>query len=267
MKEYVIGVIGCGNMAGAIVRGMVGREHIKPGSILLHDKVIEKADCLSKETGCRRGDLSNIVREADILLIAVKPHDCGGLLEEIAPKIKEQTIISIAAGIKIDTILKKIGKEVPVVRVMPNIAAFVNESITCVAHNDMARGIIEEVKIIFSGIGDVAEIEEGLFDSITALSGSGPAYLFYLAGAMIDAGVNLGLSEDISKKLVFQTLFGGSLLLKEDNISPEELIEKVASRGGTTEAALAVFEAEGLGKILKNAITKAKTRSEEISGG
>ena len=267
MKEYVIGVIGCGNMAGAIVRGMVGKEHIKPGSILLYDKVIEKADCLSKETGCRRGDLSNVVREANILLVAVKPHDLGGLLEEIAPGIKEQTVISIAAGIKIDTILKKIGKKVPVVRVMPNIAAFVSESITCVAHNDMASGVIEEVKTIFSGIGDVVEIEEELFDCVTALSGSGPAYLFYLANEMINAGVSLGLNEDTSKKLVRQTLFGASKLLKEGNVSSKELIAKVASKKGTTEAALEVFEAEGFGKILKNAITKAKTRSEEISGG
>jgi len=267
MKEYMIGVIGCGNMAGAIVRGMVGKEHIEPGSILLCDKVIEKADCLSKETGCRRGDLPNVVREADMLLIAVKPHDLGGLLEVIAPGIKGQTIISIAAGIKIDTILEKIGKKVPVVRVMPNIAAFVNESITCVAHNDMARDMVEEVKMIFSDIGNVTEVEEELFDCVTALSGSGPAYLFYLANEMIDAGVSLGLNEDVSKKLVCETLFGASLLLKEGNVSPKELISKVASKKGTTEAALSVFEAEGFGKILKNAITKAKTRSEEISGG
>ncbi len=266
MKKCIIGVIGCGNMAGAIVRGMVSKNHVKPESILLCDKVIEKADCLSNETLCLRKDLAGVLSEADILLIAVKPQDLSCLLEEIAPDVKEHTIISIAAGIGIGTILEKIGKRVPVVRAMPNIAAFVNESITCIAHNDMARGIIEEVKIIFSGIGDVAEIEEGLFDSVTALSGSGPAYLFYLAGAMIDAGVNLGLSKDVSKKLVFQTLFGSSRLLKEDNISPKELIEKVASKGGTTEAALAVFDSEKFDDIIKKAITKAKARSEEISG-
>jgi len=265
MKEHIIGVIGCGNMAGAIVRGMVGKNHVKAESILLCDKVIEKADCLSKETLCLQKDLAGVLSEADILLIAVKPQDLSCLLEEIAPDVKEHTIISIAAGIGIGTILEKIGKRVPVVRAMPNIAAFVGESITCVCHNDMVKDIAE-IKTIFSGIGNVVEIGEDFFDSVTALSGSGPAYLFCLARAMISAGIDLGLKEDMAKKLVIRTLYGAGALLKEGSSSPEELIQKVASKGGTTEAALAVFDSEEFDEIIKKAITKAKARSEEISG-
>jgi len=265
MKERITGIIGCGNMAGAIVRGMISKGHVDPESILLYDKVIEKADCLSKETLCLRKDLASVLSEANILLMAVKPQDLSPLLEEIAPDVKEQTIISIVAGIKIGTILKRIGKRVPVVRAMPNIAAFVGESITCTCHNDMVKDI-EEIKTIFSGIGNVVGIGEDFFDGITALSGSGPAYLFYLARAMISAGLNLGLEEDVSKRLVIRTLYGAAALLKEGSSSPEELIQKVASKGGTTEAALAVFDSERFNEIIKKAIVKAKARSEEISG-
>ncbi len=261
-----IGVIGCGNMGSAIVRGMVDKGIFPPGEIYLYDKISKKAEALACETGTHLGDLSQMVRGSEYLLIAVKPQDSEKLFRQIAGDIVDQTIISVMAGVSIKTIAGMIGKEVPIVRAMPNMAAFAGESITCVSLNGGVQRA-EEIKKMFTGIGNVLEVEEAHMDAVTALSGSGPAYLFYLAEAMMEAGEEVGLSRDVSEKLVVHALYGAAVLLKEHGESPEELIDKVASEGGTTEAALLVFEKHGLKEIMKDAIYRARERSKELSEG
>ena len=265
MDNFTVGIIGCGNMGGAIARGMVSNNVLGSESIFLYDKDIEKAKVLAERTGCALGELPEIVRGADLLIIAVKPQDSADLFRQIAPDITAQTIVSVMAGVSIDSITSKLGKEVPVVRAMPNMAAFVSESITAVAYNGLVNKT-REVEGVFGGIGEVVEVEEGLMDAVTAVSGSGPAYLFYLAEAMMDSAVDLGFDAETAEKLVVQTLYGASALLHRSKESPAELIKRVASKGGTTEAALAVLGKE-FKDTVKAAVKRAKERSEELSKG
>jgi pyrroline-5-carboxylate reductase len=265
MNNFTVGIIGCGNMGGAIAKGMVASNVLSAESIFLYDKDIEKAKGLSGKIGCALGELSQMVRGSEVLIIAVKPQDSDGLFKEIAADITDQTIVSVMAGVRINSITDKLGKEVPVVRAMPNMAAFVSESITSIACNRLVKRT-EEVKSVFTGIGEVVEVEEGLMDAVTAISGSGPAYLFHLAEAMVEAGIELGFDPEVAEKLVVQTLYGSSLLLRESKEAPADLIKKVSSKGGTTEAALTVLEKE-MKDIIKAAIKRAKERSEELSKG
>jgi len=268
MCKLKVGIIGCGNMGCAITRGIAGKNGFTAGNIFVFDKDEEKATRLAEETGVIRKGLADLVNEADILVIAVKPHDFEALANEMAEDITTQTVVSIMAGVRIEVIDGKLGPEkVSVARAMPNIAASVGESVTCVAYNDGAIRIASEIRGIFSGIGEVVEMEEALLDVVTALSGSGPAYLFYLARAMMEAGREMGLTAATAEKLVTQTLYGSAALLKQKGLSPENLIHKVASKGGTTEAALSVLDKKDVTGIIKSAIKKAKERSKELSGG
>jgi len=262
----VIGVIGCGNMGGAVVRGLIWKRIADPGAILLIDKDKEKSKALSLETGASFCELEQILSASDIIFLAVKPQESDGVLKNLAAGIGGKTVISIMAGVPMDSITAGLGQEIPVARAMPNMAAFVSESMTAISYNRLVDDK-KEIKEIFEGIGKVIEVEEGLMNAVTALSGSGPAYLFYLAEALIRAGIKMGLTPDKADELVRQTLYGSSAFLSGGKIGPEELIAKVASKGGTTEAALKVFDDEGLKDVIKKAVLKAEERSMEISGG
>jgi pyrroline-5-carboxylate reductase len=266
MLETKISIIGCGNMGSAIARGMVEKKIVPAGAILLSDTDESKARALAEKTGAKAGGLEQAVKLSDCLIIAVKPQDSGRLLDEMSSYIKGQTVVSVMAGVKIKDITGRLGKEVPVVRAMPNVASFVGEGITCISRNSIVTNL-EDMKKLFSGIGRVLEVKEEALDAVTALSGSGPAYLFYLADAMISAGKKAGLDEAAAKELVVQTLYGSALLLRNAEVSAEELIKKVASKGGTTEAALSVFEENKMRSIIEEAVEKAEKRSEELSRG
>lgn len=266
MKDLKVGIIGCGNMGGAVLKGLLDKGVTPAKLIVINDKDAGKAAALSSATGCRQEELASLVKDSEYLIIAVKPQDSKGLLKEISGYITSQTIISIMAGVKISSITDILGKEVPLARAMPNMAAVIGESITAVTFNNKIKQK-EEVKNIFSSIGRVVEVEEASLDAVTALSGSGPAYLFYLVDAMISAAEKMGLKADVAKELAVQTAFGASALLKEKSSSPGDLINAVASKEGTTEAALSIFEEKGLKKIIEAAIVRAKERSEELSRG
>jgi pyrroline-5-carboxylate reductase len=266
MNNFTVGIIGCGNMGSAIARGLVTKKVLSGDAIFLYDKDIQKSETLAGKTGCALGELSQMVRGSDLLIIAVKPQDSEALFQEIASDIVDQTIVSVMAGVSMEVITRRLGKKVPVVRAMPNMAAAVSEGVTCIARNDLVKRM-EEVKSVFAGIGSVIEIEEKFMDAVTALSGSGPAYLFYLAESMIEAAVEMGLDERKAEMLVEQMLYGASCLLRGADETPGELIRKVASKGGTTEAALWVFKKDDLKGIVKTAIKKARERSEELSKG
>ena len=261
-----LGVIGCGNMGSAIVRGVVAKGVVPGENILVNDKDVDRAMLLSDETACRLERLSDLVSGSDMLVIAVKPQDFEALADEIRGDVSGQTVISVMAGVPIERITGKLGENVPVVRAMPNMAAFVSESVTSIA----ANGPLErkqDVVDILSGIGPVIEVDEREMDTVTALSGSGPAYLFFLADAMISSAEKLGLEKGVADKLVRQTLYGSAALLRASDELPADLVKRVASKGGTTEAALSVFEEKSLRKTIEEAVAKAKKRSEELSKG
>ncbi len=264
MRRLKLGLIGCGNMGGAIIQGVINKRLWTRADILVHDKDIAKMKALAKELECTAADLEQLVTTSSIVLIAVKPQDAAGLFKDISKLLKAQIIISVMAGVTIRSIEDMAGKKIAVARAMPNIDAMVGESMTSVSFNDLLVQK-DEVLNIFSGIGKVLPIEESLLDAVTAVSGSGPAYLFYLAGAMLEAAEEMGIGGERAREIVGETLYGSAKLLADSGASPAELISRVASKGGTTEAALSVFESEGLKKIVKKAILKAKKRAGELS--
>ncbi|MFH1411123.1 MAG: pyrroline-5-carboxylate reductase [Candidatus Omnitrophota bacterium] len=261
-----LGVFGCGNMGGAIIRGLIDKGTLRKEQVLLNDKDPRKAQVLSRETGAEAMSIREITDKSDVLLLAVKPQDAGGLLEEIRSYLSGQTIVSVMAGVTAGSITEKIGKEVPVARAMPNMAAFIKRSVTGISFNDKVQDK-NAIMTIFESVGTVVEVNEDEMDAVTALSGSGPAYLFYLAEAMESAGKNMGMNAETVKKLVTETLTGAGELLAVSGADPQVMIDKVASKGGTTEAALKVFSDRGIRDAVKEAVLKAKERSEELSGG
>jgi pyrroline-5-carboxylate reductase len=266
MNSITIGIIGCGNMGGAIARGIANQGSFSVESVFLYDTDPSRMDEVAGQTGCSKGDLRQMVRGSDILIIAVKPQNSEELLSAIGGDITNQTVVSVMAGVTIEAIEQKVGKGTPVVRTMPNMGAFIGEAITGIAFNGAVK-LKEEVNSIFEGIGKVVDVEESLMDGVTALSGSGPAYLFFLADAMMEAAEEMGFNTDTARGLTVQTLFAAASILKDSGITNKELISKVASKGGTTEAALSVLEEKGAKDAIKNAILRARDRAGELSRG
>ncbi len=270
MLSKKIGIIGGGNMGEALLCHLstVAR---KSTSLMISELDASRRDYLrSKYRIIVEIDNNLVVKYSDVIILAVKPQDLDAVLKtEICCGItKEKLIISIVAGATTKRIEKIVGKDIPVVRAMPNMAAKVGEAITSLspgaavkeAHTDIAREI-------FSAIGEVVEIDEKLVDGVTAVSGSGPAYFFYMIEALIEAAKELGFTEEVAKKLVLKTATGSVKLLEALKEDPAALRKKVASKGGTTEAAFKVFESKKFKKIMKDAVKAACKRSKELSRG
>jgi pyrroline-5-carboxylate reductase len=217
----------------------------------------------------RRGD-DNVAAAADaaIVVIAVKPQDIDELLAEIGAGLTpEQTVVSVAAAITTAHIEQRIAAGVPVVRAMPNAPATVHEGMAglCAgAHAGEAQLAVAEE--LLGHVGRVVRVPESLLDAVTAVSGSGPAYFALLAEAMIEAGILLGLSREISTTLVVQTMFGTAKLLRDEGMHPVELRESVTSPGGTTIAAIRELEQAGVRAAFLNAIQAAMDRARELGG-
>jgi pyrroline-5-carboxylate reductase len=212
---------------------------------------------------------TDAVRGAAIVVVAVKPQDIDALLEEVGPLLTtEQTVLSVAAAIPTKRIEARIADGVPVVRAMPNSPSTVHEGmagISAGAHaNDAHLAQAEEVLL---HLGRVVRVQEDAMDAITALSGSGPAYFALLAEAMIEAGILLGLSREISTTLVVQTMLGTGKQLRDEKMHPVELRESVTSPGGTTIAAIRELEQAGVRAAFLNAIEAAMTRGRELAEG
>jgi len=212
---------------------------------------------------------TDAVRGAAIVVVAVKPQDIDALLEEIGPLLTpEQTVLSVAAAIPTKRIETRLADGVPVVRAMPNSPSTVHEGmagISAGAHaNDAHLAQAEEV---LSHLGRVVRVQEDAMDAITALSGSGPAYFALLAEAMIEAGILLGLSREISTTLVVQTMLGTGKQLRDEKMHPVELRESVTSPGGTTIAAIRELEQAGVRAAFLNAIQAAMNRGRELAEG
>ncbi|HPN72533.1 MAG TPA: pyrroline-5-carboxylate reductase, partial [Candidatus Omnitrophota bacterium] len=238
MPKGSIGIIGCGNMGGAIASGIVSRGNFRKADVYVYDKDAAKAEELCSRVGCRNGELTQIVRGSDVIVIAVKPLDFSGLSGSISADLVDQTVVSVMAGVRINDIVSGFGKNIPVVRAMPNLCAGIGRSVTALSFNEQAEKVQagDRVREIFRCIGDVVDVKETMMDMVTAVSGSGPAYLFSLAEAMMEAAIVGGLSRESAKELVLGTLSGASELLKKSDHEAADLVKMVASKGGTTEA-------------------------------
>lgn len=266
LKRKKIMVIGVGNMGEALIRGMLRLTKISRVNLIGLDIDAKKLDSKARKFGFRKANGFSDIKKADVIILAVKPQNMEELMSNIRGYLSEKKLlISVVAGITTRWIEKKVGKKIPVIRSMLNTPALIGEGMIVVARGTYAQRNHEFLaESLLSCSGKVISLAEKHMNSVTAVSGSGPAYVFYLAEAMIEAGISLGLDRRTSTVLTQQTLVGASRLLLCSKDSPEVLRKKVTSPGGTTEAALKWLE-ENLVKVnLIKAIHRAKTRGDEL---
>ncbi len=276
-----IGFIGAGNMGEAMVGALIQSKTMSASMIYVNDVVDERLDLFKKMYGVHTGsDNLFLFSECDIIVLAVKPQSMDKVISGITDNgdynvSGRKLVISIAAGVpikKLEALLYKNLdsegiKNLSIVRVMPNMPCLVLEGMSGMSVNKNVTD--EEVKItrtILESMGKVLGFEEKDLNAVTAMSGSGPAYIFYLVESMMAAGVGLGLGEDEASELTLTTIKGAVKLLEEMKASPVELRRKVTSPGGTTEAAFNVMEKNNVKESIVEAITAAARRSEELSG-
>jgi pyrroline-5-carboxylate reductase len=265
-----VAILGCGKIGESLLAGLLSSDWRTPGEVVVTCRREERAAELRERFGVE-ATLSNgeAVGGAGLVVIAVKPQDFETLLGEIGPALgPEQTVLSVAAAIPTAAIERRIDAPVPVVRSMPNAPAVVHEGIAGIcagAHaGDEHLALAEEC---LSHLGRVVRVAEPYMDAVTAVSGSGPAYFALLAEAMIEAGILLGLSREISTQLVVQTMLGTAKLLRDEHMHPVELREAVTSPGGTTIRAIRELERAGVRAAFLNAIQAAMERSQELAEG
>lgn len=264
----ILGFIGAGNMAEALVRGVLAAGGAGPEQVMASDVSEERLRHVAGRYKIRaEADNNAVAGAAHALVLAVKPKDIAGALAGIRDaRRSDGLVISIAAGVSTGLIEKALGPGARVVRVMPNTPALVGSGVSGYCAGARARGAdMELVRGLFGAVGGVFEMEEKMMDAVTALSGSGPAYVFYLAEAMTDAGIEMGFSEADARAMAAGTLAGAAKMLCETGIDERELRARVTSKGGTTEAAVAVLERAGVKANIIRAIKAAAARSAEMS--
>ncbi len=259
-----ISIIGGGNLGSALVQGFLRAKGWKSSDILVCDVSRSKISFLRRKFKVRTtNQIRNTLNFSSILILAVKPKDMENLLKELNV-LSKKLLITVAAGIRTDFLEKKLGK-VPVIRVMPNICVAVGEGV-CVYSLGRYTCPSDEKKFlaVFNCLGETIEMKESFLDSVTAISGSGPAYVFRIIEILVELLEKDGLNKKIALKIVSQTVFGSSKMVKESIESPEILRAKVTSRGGTTQAALEVLEKNHLKEIFSRAIKTARKRAGEL---
>jgi len=279
-KYKNIGFIGAGNMGEAITGALINSRIFSSSNIYINDISKERLDFMNKTYGVSiLRDNFKIFLQCDIIILAVKPQQMSQLLTEIRDNpgymiLDRKLVISIAAGItikKIEDILykpldDKSRKKLPIIRVMPNTPALVLAGISGMSSNRYTNPADEEAaRTILKSMGRVIELQERLLDAVTAVSGSGPAYVFYLVESMIQGGIKAGLDPKHAAELSLATLDGAVKLMTAKNESPEELRRKVTSPGGTTEAAVSVLDKNNVKQHIIEAIVAAAKRAEELS--
>ena len=262
--HYKLGFIGCGNMAQAIAGGAIGKAVLAPSDIIASDPS-EANRAVFAGWGCETTpDNVAVVTQAEQVLLAVKPQVFPVVAEQFADGPEGQVLISIMAGIPSKKIADAVGRACRVVRVMPNTPALVGAGMAGIALGQgAAAGDDALAKALFAAVGEVVELDEPMIDAINAISGSGPAYLFYLAEAMERAAAELGLG-DRARQIVAQTLMGSGKLLAESGEDPAELRRKVTSPGGTTLAASRHMDEKQVQPVIVEAIRKAFERAKEL---
>lgn len=266
-----IGFIGAGNMAQALIRGIIASGIYKTHNIIASDISPERLTVLANLYNIRTtASNTEISARTDTIVLSVKPQVVSAVLDEIKTAINPAaTVISIAAGITTQTLAESLPEAVTI-RVMPNTPALVGEGMSALFSANASKGTMQKALELFSSVGQAIVVEtEDMIDAVTAVSGSGPAYYFLLMEEMIKAAENMHLPADIAEKLVLQTAKGASILAQKasrDGEKPADLRKKVTSPGGTTAAALKVFADADYSTIVSNALNAAKARSKELSG-
>ena len=267
LRGVSIGVIGAGKMGQALINGL------RACGVPARAIVAAEADAATRQAVRRRfrirvtSDVAHVARASDIVMLAVKPQQFPGVVERIAPHLtRRHLVVSIAAGITLRWLHQRLPRGVPVVRVMPNLPATVGCGFSAIAAGAAAGARHRTmVKALCGAVGEAVELPERYFDAITAVSGSGPAYVFLLVQMWEEAARSLGLPARVAHRAIRATLAGSVKLLQASGDPAEELVRKVASKGGTTEAALKVLARRRVPAHFLEALRAASLRSKELS--
>ena len=263
-----LAILGGGKIGEAILSGLLRGERT-PDDIVICEKHPERALYLSDTHGVKTVEVGEAISVAETILLAVKPQDIDKLLTEMKPYMgADHVVVSVAAGVPTARIEAALPPGTAVVRCMPNTPALVDEAMTAIsagAHADERHLALAES--LMSSVGKVVRVPESQLDAVTALSGSGPAYFFFLVEAMIDAGILLGLPRALSAELIVQTAIGAAIMLRDSGEHPVQLREAVTSPGGTTIAAIRELEVHGVRAAMLAAIEAARDRSVALGEG
>ncbi|MGD0254535.1 MAG: pyrroline-5-carboxylate reductase [Acidimicrobiales bacterium] len=254
-------VMGGGNMGTALVRGLLAAGWV-PGSLAVAEADAARRSVLGAQLPGTEVGPEPVA--ADGAVVAVKPADGESACRSLA-RVGVSRVVSLMAGVRLARLESWLGPDVAVIRAMPNTPALVGAGISAISGGPAVREEdLEWTEEVLGAVGKVVRVPERSLDAVTGLSGSGPAYLFYVAEAMIEAGVAAGLSQTVSRALVLQTLAGSARLLVESGETPQGLSARVASPGGTTEAGLRVLRDRGVAGAFAQAVAKAAERSREL---
>jgi pyrroline-5-carboxylate reductase len=269
LTEKRICFLGAGAMAEAVLAGMLSKRIVKPGAVSITNRSDRfRLDELVYNFGivADADQKDQSIEQADILILAMKPKDLAQAVKEISHLThSDQLFISVVAGISTDFISTLLGHDAPVIRTMPNTSATIGMSATGICQGKTATDEHVQVAMhIFKSIGEVVLVEEKQLDAVTGLSGSGPAYVYYLVEAMQTGAIQAGLNPETSRKLILQTLIGAAHMLLETGEDPALLREKVTSPGGTTQAGLEILRSFQFEEALIRCIGRATERSKEL---
>jgi len=260
-----LAIFGGGKLGEALVSGLLrGPRTVE--DVVVCERHLDRAAYLTETFGVPAVTSAEATRRSAVLLIAVKPQDIAALLDDLAPNVRpEHTVVSVAAGIPTARIERALPAGTPVVRVMPNTPALVDQAMSAIsAGRHAGPEHLAVAETILASVGKVVRVPEEYQDAVTALSGSGPAYFFFLVEAMIDAGILLGLPRTLAADLIVQTALGAATMLRDSGEHPVQLREAVTSPGGTTISAIRELERHGVRAALIDAIEAARDRSREL---
>jgi pyrroline-5-carboxylate reductase len=264
-----VGIIGAGNMADALVRGLLARGVVTPDRCAVTNRSndLRLARFAREWSVSTTRDKAWLVRTSDVVVLAVKPVDLAGVLREVAPHVRPRhLVVSVAAGVAVSTIEATL-EGAAIVRVMPNTSAAVGASVTAICAGRRAREPhLRVVRELFEAVGQVVAVPERFFDAVTGVSGSGPAYVYLLAEAMIDAAEREGIGREVATALVSQTVLGAGRMLVETGDDPAALRARVTSPGGTTMAGVEALVDGGFPAVVARAVARATKRAAELRG-
>lgn len=261
-----IGIIGAGNMSSALAGGLIASEIIRPDELSISDKNPDSLLKWQTKGVFTTEDNAEVLKHSDIVIFAVKPNILPLVLEEAKAFTLNKIFISIAAGVTIETMEGTLGRNVKIIRAMPNTPAKVNCGMTVIAPNrNITKEELELAENILSGVGEVVVLEEKYINAATALHGSSPAYVYMLIDAMADSGVRYGIPKDIALRLAAKAVEGSAKMVLETKEHPGVLKDAVCSPGGTTIAAVCELERKGFGPAVDSAIDACVKRADEMS--
>ncbi|MGG0716597.1 pyrroline-5-carboxylate reductase [Robertmurraya massiliosenegalensis] len=263
-----IAMIGAGSMAEALISGMVEKQFIKGEQIWVTNRSNkEKLNQLHEQYGVNPTyDFEEMLQDATVIMLAMKPKDVAQAVEQINPYLKNDTLlVSMLAGVSMQSIEMLAEHSIPLVRVMPNTSAAIGQSATALAANSIAtEEQVHLIKTMFDTVGLTVYVEEEQLDAVTGLSGSGPAYIYYLIEAMEKSAVEIGLEGELAQKLIVQTLIGAAGMVSKTTKPPEQLRKEVTSPGGTTEAGLKILKEHQVQEAFIQCIKEATSQSKRL---